>query len=162
MPCSAKRANESRSRGIPAAISNIPIARKEEKCSSGGCIRQPEIRHGSNPARLPGAITRNNAEPRIAGARFMRLAAPGCALSLRIGHSLHCILELEARGRLAGRITDHSVIIIQFLTSLDLITAHGIANRIWHWRDVLQCLNRAERVDGEPVLINRHARCRLL
>ena len=64
-PCNAKRAKESKSPGIPAAISAIPITRVTSVAKNGGRKCQRVINQGTSPSIITGAAMKNSAEPKI-------------------------------------------------------------------------------------------------
>src|SRR5262249_21077332 len=71
-PWSAKRAKESRSTGRPAATNSTPKTLREDIPSSGAPTCHRQIRQGTEPATIPGAMTRNIAEPRMGCMRLIQ------------------------------------------------------------------------------------------
>src|SRR5499427_2168033 len=85
-PCNAKRANESSKMGNPATIRAAPSTRAIG--NSGGAKCQCVRFQGTYTASVPGAMTRNIAEPMIAAARCTIGAYSTPPRIVRIGRAL--------------------------------------------------------------------------
>jgi uncharacterized protein (TIGR03437 family) len=88
----ANRAKESSSTGIPATISTTPRMRNAAKPNQGGSNCQRDIHHGTKPATVQGASTKNTADPIMAEIR--RIAGSILATRLRPAFCARCIIDL--------------------------------------------------------------------
>jgi hypothetical protein len=84
-PWSANRTKESNRTAAPAAISTTPTARAGHP-NPMAYFPRSAIHQGRKPATIPGANTKNTAEPRTANNLLLLGSSPGC---LRTAHTIY-------------------------------------------------------------------------